>query len=761
MRRVLGNRWVWLAVALALAGGFRQARESMDLSRGLRAAYFGNAEAAGAMAMQTLDATPSTAEIRRAWRGVPPPQFSVRWFGFLTVLTTDTYTLSLLSDDAAALVIDGERVLDNPGPHPASRVAEFVRLERGVHQIALEYTQYGEEYALQFDWARYGEPLTPVPEWVLAPRSYSLRNIVTAHAFDLASVSCLVFAGVLLAWILVGWLLPLMRRHAEPHMADAEIEAQPTPIWHRHKLAALAVFVALTVAHTWPLASDPAHLSRNDNADTMLNEWIVAWVGHQLPRDPAHLFDANIFVPERDTLAFSESLIVQSLMGLPLQAAGASPVLTYNLLLLAGFALSAWAMCLLIHRWTNDWFAALVAGSIFGFNAHTLTRLPHLQALHVEFLPPALLALDNLLRHPRVRQALALAGWFVLQALTSVHLFVFTGFALVAAVAVSVEQWWGRQWRAVAIALAMFTAASLAVLSPFLLPYWRASQAQDFTRSLGVVEMYSANWSDYLSTPARVHFSLWSHHFFVGTALFPGALALALSALTVWRGVAFRNARARMCLAVAAIGLVLSFGVKVPGYVLLYEWLPPLQAIRGVVRFGYLVIVGTAALAGFGVVVVKRMTAPASWPLVGSALVVVAAFESFVAPIGYRAFDGVPAIYSAIPKEPRTVVVELPFYDARSPSQHASYMLNSTVHWQPMLNGYSGFQPRSFGQHAEILRGFPDDASLELLKTRGVTYIFVHADKMSVERMETIRMHPALESVKTEGAIELFKLRTG
>ena len=61
----------------------------------------------------------------------------------------------------------------------------------------------------------------------------------------------------------------------------------------------------LAVAHTWPLATAPGRLSRNDNGDTVLNEWTLAWVAHQAWRDPLHLFYANIFYPERLTLAFS------------------------------------------------------------------------------------------------------------------------------------------------------------------------------------------------------------------------------------------------------------------------------------------------------------------------------------------------------------------------------------------------------------------------------------------------------------------------
>src|SRR4029077_5509166 len=103
------------------------------------------------------------------------------------------------------------------------------------------------------------------------------------------------------------------------------------------------------------------------------------------------------------------------------------------------------------------------------------------------------------------------------------------------------------------------------------------------------------------------------------------------------------------------------------------------------------------------------------WPVASVVLVMAASLESLVAPIGYRPFDGVPAIYGRVPAS-STAIVELPFYDTRFAALHAPYMLNSTLHWQPIVNGYSGFQPRSFAEHAEALRGFPDARALDLLK---------------------------------------------
>src|SRR6476646_1463205 len=164
------------------------------------------------------------------------------------------------------------------------------------------------------------------------------------------------------------------------------------------RAGAFAVCLLLAVLHTWPLALHPGGYSLNDNADAQLNEWILAWVAHQLPRDPAHLFEANIFYPAHDSLAFSEPLIVPGVMGAPLAWSGASPVLVYNLVLILGFALTVFATCVLVESWTGSLAAGLLAGSVFAFNTHTLHRLAHIQGIHIYGLPMALLAFDRLLR---------------------------------------------------------------------------------------------------------------------------------------------------------------------------------------------------------------------------------------------------------------------------------------------------------------------------------------------------------------------------
>jgi hypothetical protein len=521
-------------------------------------------------------------------------------------------------------------------------------------------------------------------------------------------------------------------------------------VWRRWPAACvLGLFILLAVLQTWPLATNPAGLSRNNNGDTVLIEWTLAWVAHQTFVDPRHLFEANIFYPSHNTLAFSEHLFVLGMMATPLFWLGASPVLVYNLLLLAGFALTGWSLAIVIQRWTGDWPAGVLAGSIFAFNTHTLTRLPHLHALHFEFLPPMLLVLDVLLRDPRVRRGLMLAVWFLLTALTSNYQMVFALATLGAAVASRPEDWLLlARWRAardgsggrdrvshggaVLIALAVAGVISAAVMFPFLWPYLVVAREYGHVRTLRDVAMYVAGWNDYLSTAGRLHFALWSERFYHGAnvSLFPGVVPLALAIAAMAMGIAFRDARARMCLAVGIAGVLLSFGTAMPGYALLYDAVPILHGIRSVNRFGFLMIFGVAALAGFAMAALRTRFAERRW-LTAAVIVAIALVhvEAWRAPIEYEPFDGIPGIYGLIAQEPHALVAEFPFDDPQHTYYSAESMLYSTRSWQPLLNGHSAFIPPSYRNFYPLLMDFPSGRSLDTLRAAGVTHVVVHHER--------------------------------
>jgi hypothetical protein len=270
--------------------------------------------------------------------------------------------------------------------------------------------------------------------------------------------------------------------------------------------------------------------------------------------------------------------------------------------------------------------------------------------------------------------------------------------------------------------------------------------------------MYSASWTDYLMTPGRVHYAWWSHRFAGGTALFPGFVGLGLTGIAIWLGGALRNPRARMCLAAGLCGVLLSFGPKLPGYAMLYEFVPPLHAIRAAARFGYLGIAAVAVVAGFGLAELRRrLPIRIAGPL--SVLVLLlTALEPLAAPLGLKRAQDIPPIDRQIRSEPGAIVAEMPFPSTRGVFVNAQYMLNSTAHWKPMLNGYSGFVPRSYRVHSELLGGFPDATSIAALQARGVTHVFVHLDNYAAESVRQLETMTALKKMAQEGAIALYRL---
>ena len=538
------------------------------------------------------------------------------------------------------------------------------------------------------------------------------------------------------------------------------------------RLAAFAICLGLAVAHTWPLALAPGRHSLNHNADAELNAWIMAWVAHQLPRDPRHLFEANIFYPAHDALAFSEPLIVPALMGAPLAWAGASPVLVHNLVLIAGLALTAFAACFVVQRWTGSLAAGLFAGSALAFNTHTLTRLAHVQAAHLYALPLALFALDRLIERGSYRAALLLAATLAVLAYTSGYLIVFAAIALAVALAVRAVEWLPR-WRSVAAALAVAGVAAAVIMTPVYLPYRRVAREQQMTRSLDAVREFSATPAGYLASAGRLHASTWSHRFFTTDvdSFFPGVTLIVLaitgvitafrrppSSLRDFGKVRSLRGRTLMLIAIGATGAVLSLGTATPVYGWLFHAFPPMQGLRAAARFGNLFLMALAMLGGIGLALWRPRTLAA---VVAIALV---NLEALRAPFTYTPFDGIPGIYRLLADEPGPVVLaEQPFFPRSGIFQNGRYVLASTAHWRPLMNGYSGYTPASYQKYADAFWYFPQPWAIEAMKQAGVTHVVVHVEAFARDHLAVL---PVLEQRRDfelmaigQGGIRLYRLR--
>jgi hypothetical protein len=310
-------------------------------------------------------------------------------------------------------------------------------------------------------------------------------------------------------------------------------------------------------------------------------------------------------------------------------------------------------------------------------------------------------------------------------------------------------------------------AAAVAVASslPFLLPYYRVSRDQGFVRLPRDAVHFAASWPDYLATGARLHFTTWSRPFYErsNSATFPGVVAIGLVAVALARSAAWKDARCRMALAICLGGVLMSVLPRAPGYPWLHEHLPLMQAIRASSRFGILALLGVAVLAGYGVVRVRSWWGGTrAWAGVVTGLVLLVNAEAFRAPLWYARFTGLPSEYAALRDLPGAVIVEFPVPSGGEIARNAPYMLNSTLHWRPMLNGYSGFFPRSYVTSRRAIASFPDDRSLAALHALGITHVVIHVSAFRRARGATaaaaVAAHPALTRIAGEGDIQIYRL---
>jgi hypothetical protein len=496
--------------------------------------------------------------------------------------------------------------------------------------------------------------------------------------------------------------------------------------------------LAVTILMTWPLATGLDRLGRTQNSgDARFAVWNVAWVAHSLAQDPAGLYDANIFHPHRRALAYSEANIGAGTLALPAWLVTRSALASHNVVLLVAFAASVVITWLLVHRITGDGGAAAVAAVLFAFCPYVFAHTAHIQLLMVAGIPLCMLMLHRLVDAPTLARGVALGAALAVQALFCAYYGIFMGLAI--GYSTLFLAWtrrlWGSKtyWAAIAVAAAV----SIGVVTPFFLPYLQIQDETGFARSLDDARQWSAYWRSYLASGARAHGWLlplirdWNH-----SVLFPGFLAIALAiagAIAVLGRGAERSetaAREREAAllygSIAVLAFWASLGPRAGLYTLFYWTIPVFSFLRAPERIGIIVALSLAVFAAFGVRALGR-TFPNRRVAIAAAACALALLELNSIPFDWREDPPIPAAYKVLERMPRGPLAEFPFYDKRIDFHiHTRYMLNSTVHWQPLLNGYSDHIPADFRTLAVTLASFPSRESFDAMRDRRVRYIALH-----------------------------------
>jgi hypothetical protein len=493
------------------------------------------------------------------------------------------------------------------------------------------------------------------------------------------------------------------------------------------------------------------------DGDPALNAWALNWVSHALVNDFPNLLNGNTFYPHLGAIKLSEHMTSLALFNVIVRFFSDGPWVGYNLLIFAAYFLSALGAYFFIHHVTGNRLAAVWGGVFWGFCFFRVHHTSHLQILSYQWLAFIALFTVKTQADPNAKNATLLALFFVLQALTSWYL------AVIAAVFTIVVFLCNLQLRPCRPrqALAFGWAAILATvfILPFVLAYSgvlhdtslgdRAAHTRAFGDQVKLLDFFAPPSSTLLGSliPNNKYWIWQENTLFIGYS----AIFLALIGLvTIWR----HNWR----MGITAIFLILTgyvfalgffstfWGIKLPLYYL-SEKISFFSAIRAPQRFALLIYFGILILSSYGLIALSTKLSYKIKVLAMGVLVCVFILEVYPAKLP---FAPIPTYTpSAIDQEiarlsnqnnTKYKILHLPIYTARPgyPTQEATYMVDSTLHWNPILNGFSGAEPIGFKADMLVLVQLPSTAALALLEKYNVTIVAVHKTT-SAEQREALK----------------------
>lgn len=552
--------------------------------------------------------------------------------------------------------------------------------------------------------------------------------------------------------------------------------------WVRAGLV-VAAYAALTVVMTWPFVNYTRFAEASYGGDARLVIWTLAWDNHAV-LNGLPLFDANIFFPAADSLRYNEHLLGVSLATLPWAAAGASPVLAYNITWWAAFLLNGLASFAWLRRFVPDATAAFVGSLAFMCSFYVMLHAHgHLHLVWLWPLPLSALLLERWWVDPTIRRAALWAAVVLMGVLTSWYMAVMAAIVnLVVGAGLVVWREHGGDGHGARHAAALWrrrvlqAACAAAVIGASTYPLARHYVGLDSTSREAA--LYSADVASYLVPPENTVVGRWwkanvdgrPRSIFGEQTLFAGWLAVALG--LVGLGALVRDPRvprlAWVFVVLAIVGFLLSLG---PTPALLggpalapFGWLtalPGLSGMRAPGRFALVCMLGWSGLTALGWAAVAGRLGPGR-PVAALAVVPLMLLEWFVVdfPAGKPEVHPVPAIYRTVQVRDARALVSLPEYrDQPDWFKGGDYLYYSTAHWRPIVNGFGRSEPPAQPEIIGTVRAFASNPAA--VRALGVQYVVVHGDRLAREDrgiIDAAKANPLCRLVAQIDADYLFEV---
>lgn len=479
---------------------------------------------------------------------------------------------------------------------------------------------------------------------------------------------------------------------------------------------------------------------------------LISWDIHKLVTDPFHIFQANFFFPNKNVLAYTEHFIGAAFLGIPVWLfTGGNPAATFNFLMIFGYLSNAFVTFLLIRKLINKNAIAFLGAFINGYCSYRLFNIAHLQDIIVFYIPLCLLFFYHYFDSKKTKYLLGIGLCLFFQSLSSWYhmVFIFLMFFLVTGYYFLNKRITNRDLKRI-ISTCIIT---FIFIVPFAIPYLKQNQLANTAYSMS--DIASADFGGYfIPSPYTygnqffynywgVSKSRWTENFnFIGYA------ALLFAFLGIFK--VYRNGENKIktqfqkdnsvFLIIGLVFFILSLGpyvvlndrqthIKLP-YYYIFKMVSPIRFLRTVSRYSTVVFLMISILASYGLAAfIMNVKGSLFRSIIYTLLFVILVIEYAPQPRFDRFSDmtTTPDVYKKI-KNDSTIKAIVEFPIDVEPFTTTKYIYYAGIHFKPIVNGYSGYEPPSYSQYKNLLKTPLNQFTVGVLLQLGITDILCNPE---------------------------------
>lgn len=514
----------------------------------------------------------------------------------------------------------------------------------------------------------------------------------------------------------------------------------------------------------------------NVHPDVLGWVYVYAWNAHILTTNPGDYFNANIYYPNKNTLAYNSFSLTNGLIAMPINLIFHNPVLAYNFLILFSYVMSAFAMYLLTNYFLKNGTIAFISGLMFICTWFNYVRIQDVIIISSEWIPLSLLYLFKFFNDRKPKYIFMVLLFYLLQALTEWYSAIFLAYTLGLCILLNVisKGMEAINKKNLFLFITIFILA-FAILYPFAAPYFEnKSQFLDFKRTKDDALWKAFYLDDYLIPKDKIRYIQYAFFLFL--------LFIPLKLKTLKTDIRQIKTAKYFFIILTFLSFIISLGPKLKAfskvwniplpYSFLFDYAPGFEITRDPRRFEILFILSISFLTSLALHLLIEKIKNTNLKKSIMAIFIIASLMSYTSITNFNSmFQYVPTtdknkiheIYKWLASLDKNISIYQAAYTSNgfekpgNSFREAVFSYYSVFHWKKTVNGLTWWIPPSYQKLTYMKEQLPSKVFLDELRRIKTDYIIIidcEGDVLDVK-------NGPLEKLINAGEIRLVKKFTG